>query len=63
MIQTIISGLVHTYPDIFENAFIFIRFRKNLRPHDERFQKNLRPHGYGGITNKKFLFVELTVQN
>ncbi len=55
-------GLVYTYPDIFENAYLFICFRKNLRPYDETFQKNLLPHGYGGITNKKFLFVKLTVQ-
>ncbi len=37
----------------FENEYLFIRFRRNLRPHDERFQKNLRQHEYGGITNKK----------
>ena len=38
------SGPVHTYPDIFENAFFFIRFQKESRPHEERFRKYPRPH-------------------
>ncbi len=31
-------GLLRPYPAIFDNAYLFIRFRKNLRPHDEGFQ-------------------------
>ena len=31
-------GLVHTYPDIFENASVFIRIKQYLRPHEERFR-------------------------
>ncbi len=50
------------YPDISENVYLFTCFRKTLRPHNERFQNNLRPHGYRGITNKKTMFVKLTVQ-
>ncbi len=45
-------GLVHTYPDIFQNAYFIILFRNKLRP-----------HGYGEITNKTYLLVKLTVHN
>ena len=38
------SGPVHTYPDIFENASFFIRVKKDLRPHEERFRNYPRPH-------------------
>ena len=37
-------GLVHTYPDIFENASFFNRIKKYPRPHEESFRKCLRPH-------------------
>ena len=29
----LIYGLVHTYPDIFENGDFFLRIGKNSRPH------------------------------
>ena len=37
-------GLVHTYPDLFENASFFIRIKKDPRPHEDRFQKYPCPH-------------------
>ena len=38
-------GLVHTYPDIFDNGDFFHRFRKNTRPHvaySNRFRPSTR---------------------